>query len=275
MSVIQRVVRTGCGLLVALAFVSPEAAKAIEVQCIEASKYKYLYQMFDNDRAKFAEFLHVSVSALPDGEICRAGIITGKIEMSKDAREDGRDSDYKTLLSFIERNRGWLSQLYLASGGGNIGMGLGLAEVARMFWLKTRSVEGKSFVYRPDFIPTAPASQQWLKLAELTVTSGNGRCASACTFMHMAGIDRQGTAYVHRGRPGKPGDKSMTEIMGPGSLGGQDPRPLPQDGCGRGGDSPVPGNDHVHRRAGGRGQIPSLCRGPSAQQMRCGRGSAL
>lgn len=213
MSAIQRIVCTGCGLLFALALVWPQAAKAIEVQCIEASKYKYLYQMFDNDRAKFAEFLRVSASALPDGEVCRAGIITGKIEMSKEAREDGRDSDYKTLLSFIERNRGWLSQLYLASGGGNIGMGLGLAEVTRMFWLKTRSVEGKSFSYRPDFIPTAPASQQWFKLAELTVTSGNGRCASACTFMHMAGIDRQGPAYVHRGRPGKPGDKSMTEIM--------------------------------------------------------------
>ena len=66
---------------------------------------------------------------MPDGEICRAGLITGKIEMSKQAREDDRDTDYKTLLSFIERNRGWLSQLYLASGGGNIGMGLGLAEV--------------------------------------------------------------------------------------------------------------------------------------------------
>src|SRR4051794_36148912 len=101
MSAIQRIVCTGCGLLFALALVWPQAAKAIEVQCIEASKYKYLYQMFDNDRAKFAEFLRVSASALPDGEVCRAGIITGKIEMSKEAREDGRDSDYKTLLSFI------------------------------------------------------------------------------------------------------------------------------------------------------------------------------
>ena len=59
MSVIRRVVRT-TGLLFALALVRSEAAKAIEVQCIEASKYKYLYQMFDNDRAKFAEFLRVS-----------------------------------------------------------------------------------------------------------------------------------------------------------------------------------------------------------------------
>ena len=213
-STFNRILHTaGCGLLFALALACPGPAKAIEVQCIEASKYKYLYQMFGNDRAKFAEFLRVSASALPDGEICRAGIITGRIEKAEQAHDDGHGSDYKTLLSFIESNRGWLSQIYLASGGGNINMGLGLAELTRMFWLKTHSIEGKSFAYRPDFIPTAPVSQEWLNLAEITVLSGKGRCASACTFMHMAGIDRHGTAYVHRGRLGKPGDKSMTEIM--------------------------------------------------------------
>jgi hypothetical protein len=36
---------------------SSERAMAIEIRCIEPSKYKYLWLMFENNRQKFSEFL--------------------------------------------------------------------------------------------------------------------------------------------------------------------------------------------------------------------------
>src|SRR5262249_40256903 len=120
--------------------------------------------------------------------------------------------------------RGWLSTIYLASAGGNIGMGFRLAELTRMFWLKTSASENNVIDYVPDFFAvtvqgTSDASsgiadvppelsggwraylQSTEKNRHLTLEkNGRGRCASACTFVHVAGIDRQGVAYFHRGR---------------------------------------------------------------------------
>src|SRR5215470_5875300 len=56
-----------------------EPTRAVDIRCIDASKYKYLWQIFGNDQQKFAEFLKVSPSQLPAPEMCRAILITGTI----------------------------------------------------------------------------------------------------------------------------------------------------------------------------------------------------
>lgn len=47
---------------------SATKASATDVQGIEASKYKYVYQLFDNDTRRFADYvgLDPDVRALPD-----------------------------------------------------------------------------------------------------------------------------------------------------------------------------------------------------------------
>src|SRR5215470_19956113 len=56
-----------------------EPTRAVDIRCIDASKYKYLWKIFENNQQKFAEFLKVSPSQLPAPEMCRAILITGTI----------------------------------------------------------------------------------------------------------------------------------------------------------------------------------------------------
>ncbi|BAT60069.1 hypothetical protein GJW-30_1_02604 [Variibacter gotjawalensis] len=49
-------------------------AHAIEIKCIEASRYKYLYKIFDDDRAKAAAFFGVTPEQLASPEACRAAV---------------------------------------------------------------------------------------------------------------------------------------------------------------------------------------------------------
>ena len=53
--------------------------RAADIRCIDASKYKYLWKIFDNNQQKLAEFLKVSPSQLPAPEMCRAILVTGTI----------------------------------------------------------------------------------------------------------------------------------------------------------------------------------------------------
>src|SRR5262245_52384077 len=76
-------------------------AAAIDIQCIEASRYKYLYKMFDNDRSRFAQFLQVSEKSLPDGELCRAALLTGAIESAEKSKQLGQPTDADKLLDEI------------------------------------------------------------------------------------------------------------------------------------------------------------------------------
>ena len=76
-------------------------AAAIEVQCIEASKYKYLYQIFGGDSKKFATYLQLDAGKLPNPEHCRAALISGGIEAPQ-----AKDAD--KLLAVITQNKvGW------------------------------------------------------------------------------------------------------------------------------------------------------------------------
>jgi hypothetical protein len=216
--------------ITAAACVAVSSAYAIEVTCIEASKYKHLYQLFGNDRRKLAEHLQIGEAKLPDGETCRAVLVTGRIEPPSKAKETGQPTDVEKLYAAIVQNQGWLATVYLASRGGNSVMGFHLGQLTRMFWLKTVAVDAKTLLYLPDFVtitggeagaaPPALAALQvapdmtdgWRRYMDLVGQTASvalppdgTRCASACTFLHVAGIDRRGPSYVHRPRFGKKG----------------------------------------------------------------------
>jgi len=203
-------------LLVAHDFIIHRAV-AVEVQCIEASKYKYLYQIFGGDSKRFAAYLQLDAGKLPNPEHCRAALISGGVEapQAKDAEK---------LLAVITQNQGWLAALHLASGGGKVGTGYQLGFLTRSFWLKTYTVStiGSTLIYEPDFFvaplpdgstpaPAPEASpemgpaegwQSYLaarrKLAPVSVS--NRGCASACGLVQVAGVDRFGLVHVHRSR---------------------------------------------------------------------------
>ena len=89
----------------------PKIAVAIDVQCIEESKYKHLYQLFGGDTRKFAAYFKIGTGRLPDPEACRAALITGGI---------GEPNDREKLLDFVVQNKGWLATVHLNSGGGSV-----------------------------------------------------------------------------------------------------------------------------------------------------------
>ncbi|MGE0751385.1 MAG: hypothetical protein AB7K64_12470 [Variibacter sp.] len=216
-----RALRGTAGAVLVLAGIAAAGpARALDVTCIEASRYKYLYRIFDNDRARFAEFFGADARRLPPPEACRAVILTGTID--KPQRGESQGTDFDRLLAAIESGRGWLTTLYLATPGGNVGMGLRLANLTRMFWLNTYAVDGPSFDYVPDFLgahgpgsapePLPPELQQgWESYRAATgalshielASRRERRCVSACTFLHAAGIYRHGPAYFHRARRGR------------------------------------------------------------------------
>ena len=125
-------------------------AAAIEVTCIEASKYKHLYKIFGGDPRKFAAYLQIDPGRLPGPEHCRAALITGKIEPPA-------AQDAAKLADIIVQNEGWLATLHLSSTGGSVGSGYQLGFLARNFWLKTTTarVAGANFQYTPGFFRAA------------------------------------------------------------------------------------------------------------------------
>jgi hypothetical protein len=192
-------------------------ATALEVTCIEASKYKHLYRIFGNDPKRFAEFLDIDPSRLPNRELCRAALVSGNV-LAPSAK------DIEKLLAVVMQNQGWLAALHLASGGGSVGTGYQLGFLARSFWLKTYTVStlGQDLAYSPDFFvaplatpdggPTAAEPtpemalakgwQDYLSLQKTLspVQISYRGCASACGLVQVAGIDRFGLVRVHRAR---------------------------------------------------------------------------
>jgi hypothetical protein len=191
-------------------------ASALDVTCIESSKYKYLYRIFGNDRKKFAEFLELDPNRLPNPEYCRAVLVSGTFDVPS---AKGADK----LLAAIGQNQGWLAAIHLASGGGNVATGYQTAFLTRAFWLKTSTVSlnGKNLVYSPDFfvapLPTSGSRlvaepspdlglekgwQDYLAVQKTLppIALSGGGCASACTMPHIAGVDRFGIVLVHRPR---------------------------------------------------------------------------
>jgi len=201
-------------------------ARAIQVRCIEASRYKHLYEIFDNDRDRFAAYFGVKASELPDGEVCRAVLVSSGVEPMK---ADDPENDFARLMFAVRQGGGWLATLYLASPGGNIWTGLHLGELTRLSWLNVAGVEDATLEYVPDFLGLdGPGSQPksipkeiqagWSKYVVDTATFSvvkvpeSRRCASACTYMYAGGIYRSGQAYFHRGSLWDSG-KTMTGVL--------------------------------------------------------------
>ena len=130
-----------------------ETAAAVEVHCIEESKYKHLYQLFGGDARSFATYLDIDPNRLPDPETCRAVLVSGGI---------GDPNDREKLLNAVARGKGWLAALYLNSGGGNVWTGQQLGYIVRAFRLKTFTARnaGNKIFYEQDVAlpPLSPAS---------------------------------------------------------------------------------------------------------------------
>ncbi|MBX9829951.1 MAG: hypothetical protein K2Y27_33790 [Xanthobacteraceae bacterium] len=221
--------RVGLGLLI-LALTGLAGigrAAALEVTCIEASKYKHLYKIFGGDARKFAAYLQIDPGRLPGPEHCRAALVSGKVEPPA-------AQDVTKLADIIVQNEGWLATLHLSSTGGSVGAGYQLGFLARSFWLKTTTarVTGTALLYTPDFFvpplggatapvgtesttpgpaaappaptPEADLAQGWQAyLAEqrkLVPVQASPACISACGLIHAAGIERFGIVRLHRSR---------------------------------------------------------------------------
>jgi hypothetical protein len=198
--------------LAALLGVTAPAQAAVEVTCVEASRYKYLYQIFDNDPGRFAAHFGVNQSQLPSPDACSAVVIAGTFE----APERGTENDVDRLIAAIQQGRGWLSTVYLASPGGKGSTAVRLAALTRMFWLNTVTVDNGAFDYVPDFLGgegpgsaavVPPALKRGLanymaatqSISKLEMDSSSLRCSSTCAYIHAAGIYRAGMAYFQRG----------------------------------------------------------------------------
>ncbi len=221
-AMVRRILLGAIGILtLILASCFPnEPTRAIDIQCIDASKYKHLWQLFGNSRQKFAEFLKVSPSQLPAPEMCRAILITGRIgpRVTTETTDLLRD-DFDQLLNVIAMNNGWVAEIYLASPGGPVGTGMRLGQLARTFWLKTIAVGDGVFEYVPDLVASKtapPGSDEAVRrtseldwktystatrgLTHIRLQSGKARCASSCALLFVGGVDRRGISYVHRAR---------------------------------------------------------------------------
>lgn len=192
----------------------PRRADALEFTCVEASRYRHLYQLFGGDSKQLAAFLGLDGAPLPKPEFCRAILVSGRFEP-----RSANDAD--KLISAIEANQGWLATLQLSSGGGVVHTGYQLGFITRMFWLKTHTAarRGKYLNYVPDFFvppaagapdtgeeqPDAERIRNWQSYVTaqrgLSPTPlGLAACASSCGLVHTAGVDRSGEVRVHRAR---------------------------------------------------------------------------
>jgi hypothetical protein len=198
-----------------LAATSPAAA--LDVACIEGSRYKHFATLFGGEPEALARYLDWPAGMRPHPEHCRAALVTGGITT------DPKDAE--KLLAFILQQQGWLAELQLGSPGGSVTQGLTLGYLTRAFWLKSRTVQvakGQALVYQPDFAPAPPAlDQSYANLPPMSVPAPGvaswkayqalqsglapimpqrARCASACGMMATAGSDRSGPVFVHRAR---------------------------------------------------------------------------
>ena len=214
----ERVVgRRWLGVVAALLWwVSAPHASALDFACVEASKYKYLYQLFDGDPRKFAAYLQIDPNKLPNPEFCRAAAVTGGVG-------DGNPPDPERLGNLILANRGWLAVLYLNSNGGSTDVGFEVGYLIRSAWLKTitAALDDGKLIYQPDFmlppldpallgnVPPTKATQDLAKRWERyqqaiknvpPFKTNIGSCGSACAAIHSGGIDRSGQIWVHRAR---------------------------------------------------------------------------
>ena len=181
------------------------APRALDFKCVEASRYKDLLQIFDDNPAVLSSYFELDRTQAPDLNACRAMAVVGTI----------RDGDAERLIGAIIQNKRWLDVLYLAFDGVHLGEEIRLARVIRGFRLKTRVLQGWPLRYEPDYAtawappaenpdeaPTTPARQlspitrgleAFAKRGDLGLPiSGSGNvCLEGCAGAWVAGVHRR------------------------------------------------------------------------------------
>jgi hypothetical protein len=180
-------------------------ASALDFKCVEASRYKNLLQVFDDNPAVLAAYFGLASNQVPDFNACRALAVTGTIG----------GGDAEALLNTIIRSRGWLDVLYLSFDGFNLKEELRLAYIIRAFWLKTRVLDGATLRYEPDFAtrwgapaagangasektseplsPLNPGLEAFARRGDLQLPIPNARnlCIESCAGAWAAGVHRR------------------------------------------------------------------------------------
>lgn len=131
----------GVALAISISAMLSVGASALDFKCVEASRYKNLLQVFDDNPRRLASYFGYDNNQVPDFNACRALAVTGTI----------RDGDGAALLDNVLRNKGWLDVLYLSFDGFHLKEEVKLALIIRTFWLKTRVIETVPLRYQPDF----------------------------------------------------------------------------------------------------------------------------
>ena len=185
-------------IALSVSYVRLSPAVAMTFACIESSKYKYLLKKLFSDDPKQLSLCawgrsdqSASTRCVPRRVLATGGTTPG---------------DSQRLIAIIAQNKGWLGTLYLNSGGGDVAPATRNAMVVRDFWLGTKVMPGGgSFIYEPDFIDSSNASLAPRRAtfdatvrALATPEPTPALCASACTFILAAGVDREGVARAHR-----------------------------------------------------------------------------
>jgi len=162
----------------AAAMAPTPAAAALQFQCIEASRYKNLLQIFHDDPSTLFSYFNLSRRPLPSPEACRALLVTGTIA------PDSADA----LLGQVLEGRGWLAALYLSFSGTNLEQEAAMATIVRRFSLKTYEVRGPLYFYNPDFVV------RW------TPAIGKGGFLTAAASGDPSPLDSGLTAFMRRDR---------------------------------------------------------------------------
>ncbi len=194
----------GIGLLALVG--RPGGALALEFQCIEASKYKSLMRIFQDDPANFSSYFSLPRDQRPPADACRALIATGTIAKG----------DTRKFLEHVSQNKGWLAVIYLSHSGLAAEEEVKLATAIRELGLKTRYPGGTGPArYAPDFasaarLPPPSSTNAWpavppptanpfnralndyyqVTQVNLPVPADQNWCRDGCVSLFLSGVHR-------------------------------------------------------------------------------------
>lgn len=120
-------------------------ARALDIRCVEPSRYRELLQVFNDDAAAFYQYFGLERGRPLAADACRAAVVTGQIG----------PGDADRLLAEIARNKGWLGTLFIAFSGSDPQEEARLAHIVRSYWLRVWAARSPTIRYQPDFITLA------------------------------------------------------------------------------------------------------------------------
>jgi len=195
----------GLGIAMLVLAGGPGGALALEFQCIEASKYKSLMRIFQDDPANFSSYFSLPRDQRPPMDACRALIATGTIATG----------DTRKFLEHVIKNKGWLAVVYLSHSGLAAEEEVKLATAIRELGLKTRYAGSQPARYAPDFasparLPPPSSTNAWPAVpppaanplnralndyyqatqVNLPVAAEQNWCRDGCVSLFLAGVHR-------------------------------------------------------------------------------------